>query len=96
VPVIGSLPRYLVTILGTENHYAISLAPYARTRVFPVLTRGPTEIHLVGEVRALLGNPSLTFDSIRVERLAIAPENRRWAMDFMTGPPKDTLITKTP
>jgi hypothetical protein len=96
VPVIGSLPRYLVSVLGTGNHTAISLAPYATTRVFPVVTMGPTEIRLLGEVRTLLGRPSLAFDSIRVERLSIAPENRRWAMDFIKGPPRYTPVAKQP
>ena len=93
IPVVGSLPRYLVHVLGTANHNPISLAPYARTRVFPVVTSGPTEIHLVGEVRSLVGGATLVFDSIRVERLAIAPKNRRWAADFIKGPPIDTLNT---
>lgn len=91
VPVIGSLPRYLVHVLGTANHNPISLAPYARRRVFPVVTSGPTEIHLVGEVRSLVGGATLVFDSIRVERLAIAPKNQRWATDFIRGPPIDSL-----
>jgi hypothetical protein len=96
MPVIGSLPRYLVTIFGAANHTAISLSPYALNRRFPVLTVGPTEIQLAGEVREILGSASLVFDSIRVERLAIAPENRQWAMDFIKGPRRDTLITKQP
>jgi len=94
-PVIGSLPRYLVTISGAANHTPVSLAPYALQRVFPVVAVGPTEIRLLGEVRTILGNASLVFDSLRVERLALAPENRRWALDFVKGR-KDTLITKPP
>jgi hypothetical protein len=94
VPVIGSLPRYLVHVLGTGNHNAISLAPYARKRVFPVLTMGPTEIHLLGEVRSLVGGATLVFDSIRVDRLSVAPQNRRWAVDFIAGPRKDSLMAK--
>jgi hypothetical protein len=86
VPVIGSLPRYLVTIGGAANHAPISLSPLVTTRVFPVLTVGPNEIRLLGEVRSLVGGASLVFDSIRVERLAIAPENRQWAVNFVTGP----------
>ena len=93
IPVVGSLPRYLVHVLGTANHNPISLAPYATMRAFPVLTTGPTEIHLVGEVRSLVGGATLVFDSIRVERLALAPENRQWAIDFVRGPAKDTLMT---
>jgi len=96
VPLMGSLPRYLVYIVGTENHLPISLAPYGRKRVFPIVTRGPTDIHLTGEVRSIIGSPSLVFDSIRVERLAIAPENKRWALDFAKGPQKDTLTSKQP
>jgi hypothetical protein len=96
VPVIGSLPRYVVSILGTANHTPISLAPYAQQRVFPIVTNGPTEIRLVGEVRTIFGGASLVFDSIHVERLALAPENQRWALDFIKGPPLDTLPAKQP
>jgi hypothetical protein len=86
VPVVGSLPRYLVQVLGAANHFPISLAPYATKRTFPVVTVGPTEIHLVGGVAQIVGNASLVFDSIRVERLSIAGANRRWAADFVRGP----------
>jgi hypothetical protein len=73
---------------------AVSLAPYGRRRSFPVVTMGPTEILLSGTVSALVGGASLVFDSIRVERLAIAPENRRWAMDFIKGPQPDTVVSR--
>jgi len=96
IPVIGSLPRYLVNIFGTANHMAVSLSPYAVKRQFPVVTVGPTEIQLAGEVRTILGGTTLVFDSLRVERLDVAPENHRWAMDFVRGARRDSLLTKRP
>lgn len=96
VPVIGSLPRYLVTIAGAANHVPISLSPLVTKRAFPVLTVGPNEIRLLGEVRSLVGGASLVFDSLRVERLAIAPENRQWAVNFVTGPGAAAPAAKTP
>ena len=96
VPVIGSLPRYLVTVGGAANHIPISLSPLVTKRVFPVLTVGPNEIRLLGEVRSLVGGASLTLDSLRVERLAIAPENRQWAVNFVTGPGGAAASGKAP
>ena len=93
VPVIGSLPRYVVYIGNSANHYPLSLAPYETTRIFPVLTVGPGEVHVRGAVVALLGHASLVFDSIRVERIRIAPENMRWATDFTIGPPRVPVVT---
>ena len=93
VPVIGSLPRYVVYIGNSANHYPLSLAPYETTRIFPVLTVGPGEVHVRGAVVSLLGHASLVFDSIRVERIRIAPENMRWATDFTIGPPRVPVVT---
>lgn len=96
VPVVGSLPRYLVTVFGAANHAPISLSPHSTRRTFPVLTVGPSEIRLLGEVRSLVGGATLVFDSLRVERLAIAPENQRWAVNFITGPRANTPAAREP
>jgi hypothetical protein len=96
VPVVGSLPRYLVNIFGAANHAPISLSPHSTRRTFPVLTVGPSEIRLLGEVRSLVGGATLVFDALRVERLAIAPENQRWAVNFITGPRPNTPAPNEP
>ena len=59
--------------------------------IFPIVTVGPTELHLLGEVRSIIGGARLVFDSIRVTRLALSAENRQWARDFIAGPRPDTL-----
>ena len=94
VPVIGSLPRYLVSILEAENHSAISLAPYAHQRAFPIVTTGPTQI-LPCRYRAGAHRWRVTgVRLLRVVRLAVAPENQRWAMDFIKGPRPDTVVAR--
>lgn len=95
LPVIGSLPRYLIHFDGTANHFPISLAPYETMKSFPVVTVGPSEIRMIGSIESLIGGQSLVFDSIHVERFRIAPQNMRWAADFIIGPPvKDTTDSK--
>jgi len=86
VPVVGSLPRYLVHLSNVRNHVTISLSPYETRRVFPVLVDSAADIRLLGDAVSLIGSPKLVFDSIRVERLRIAPENLAWARDFAKGP----------
>lgn len=91
VPVIGGLPRFMVNIYGAANHIPVSLPPYEREKAFPIVALGPSDIRLLGEVQSILGGASLVFDSIRVERLRLAPQNARWARDFIVGPPKDSI-----
>jgi hypothetical protein len=37
-------------------------------------------------VYSIVPGVTLTFDSIRVDRLRLSPANARWARDFITGP----------
>ena len=86
VPIAGALPRYIIRVSNARNHVTLSLAPYETRRVFPVLVDSSTDIHLLGEALSLIGRPRLFFDSIRVVRIRIAPENLPWVRDFVTGP----------
>ena len=88
VPVLGTLPRYLVHVGGASNHIPISLAPYETEKRFPVIAVGARkDIRLRGLVYSIVPGQKLTFDSIYVERLRLSPANVRWARDFILGPP---------
>jgi hypothetical protein len=95
VPVLGTLPRYLVHVGGASNHIPVSLAPYETEKRFPVIAVGARkDIRLRGLVYSIVPGQKLTFDSIYVERLRLSPANIRWARDFIAGPPvinRDTL-----
>lgn len=88
IPVVGTLPRYVVHVGGATNHIPVSLAPYATEKRFPVLAVGATSFTLVGEVISIVDGARLVFDSIRVDRLQLSPANYRWARDFIAGPPR--------
>ena len=88
LPIIGSLPRYLVHVSNGGQHFPLSLSPYETVRVFPIVTVGATDVRLLGDPKSLIGTPSLVFDGISVVRLRIAPENEQWAFDFRRGPPQ--------
>ncbi|HET9425389.1 MAG TPA: hypothetical protein VFO55_08465 [Gemmatimonadaceae bacterium] len=90
LPVLGTLPRYLVHLDGTANHIPVSLAPYETEKRFPVVTVGPQTIRMLGQTASVLPGVSLTIDSIHVERIRLSPANRRWAYDFVVGPPVDS------
>lgn len=87
LPVIGGLPRYLVDLPGSASRYAISLAPYATERSFPVVVRGGTPITIRANVASLTGAGSITLDSIRIERIPISRVNGIWMRDFLTRDP---------
>lgn len=88
VPVLGTLPRYLVHVGGASNHMPISLAPYETEKKFPIIAVGLKQMTMVGEVLSIVGGAKLTLDSIRVEALSLSPANARWARDFILGPPR--------
>ena len=83
IPVIGGMPRYLITLGGTANAYPISLAPYDSVRAFPVFASGRSPILLRGDVAALFGGASLRIDSIRVERVPLSRINVAWMADAL-------------
>jgi hypothetical protein len=89
VPVIGSLPRYLVTIDSAVNRTPLSLAPYETVRTFPIIVRGSRRVLIRFHTQSLVGGARLVIDSARVTRLAVSPDNEGWLRDFVraTGKP---------
>lgn len=85
LPVVGSLPRYVVEITGSTNRNAISLAPYETERTFPVIVRGTSQVGLRFSTIALVGGARLIVDSLRVSEVRIPAEASRWARNF-SGP----------
>jgi len=83
IPVVGSMPRYLIDIGNTPNAYPISLAPYDSVRSFPVVASGRAPILLKGHVESLFGGASLTIDSVRVERIPLSAANTAWMADIL-------------
>jgi hypothetical protein len=88
VPVLGTLPRYLVIVGGAANHVPVSLVPYENEKRFPVIAVGPKNFTLLGRVFSIMPGVELAFDSIQVERLKLSPANAQWARDFIIGPPR--------
>lgn len=88
VPVLGTLPRFIVHVNGASNRIPVSLAPYETEKRFPVIAVGPNKvIRLSGNVYSIVPGATLTFDSLHFERLRLSPANTRWARDFILGPP---------
>jgi hypothetical protein len=85
IPVMGSMPRYLIDIGNTPNSYPISLAPYDSVRAFPVVASGRAPILLNGHVESLFGGASLRIDSIRVERIPLSAANTAWMADILAA-----------
>jgi hypothetical protein len=84
LPILGGLPRYLIDLVGSEDRYPISLAPYATERSFPVVVRGGSPIVIRSRVASLIGGARLTLDSVRIERIPVSRANGLWLDDFVT------------
>lgn len=82
LPVVGSLPRYVVEISGAANLSAVSLSPYDSVRTFPVIVDGPSTVGLRFSTVALAGNARLVVDSLQVFELRIPPGATAWARNF--------------
>jgi hypothetical protein len=82
LPIVGSLPRYVVEVAGASNVSAVSLSPYTTERVFPVVVDGPSNVGLRFSSIALAGPARLVVDSLEVTELRIPPEAGPWAHDF--------------
>lgn len=78
VPVIGHMPRYLVSVPGGFNPYPATIDPYRTTVRFPVIVARDASPRLVLESHSLLGGASVTPSAIRIREVPVTRENTRW------------------
>jgi hypothetical protein len=78
LPVIGSLPRYLVFTNGAINREPITLDPYTMTARFPLVVRAGDGPALAFRTFSLLPGAGLEVSAVRVSRWSIDAANRDW------------------
>jgi hypothetical protein len=78
LPLFGTLPRYIVAPINSENRDAISLDPYTPSTRFPVIALPGSSVRLAFHTFSLLGGASLRPTSVRVSLVPVDPANRGW------------------
>jgi hypothetical protein len=90
LPVIGALPRYLVSIENAAHRQPTSLNPYVTTTRFPVIAyRGKTARLKWGAFSPLPG-AGLEVSRVKVSFVPISGANLTWLQSVVTAQSNDT------
>ncbi|HZS04865.1 MAG TPA: hypothetical protein VFD58_08535 [Blastocatellia bacterium] len=81
IPVLGSLPRYLVIPENAVKTLPISAAPYASEIRFPLLLKPGTAPQLKFQTRSPVPGADFTVESIAFKRLPLKDNQRRFLED---------------
>jgi hypothetical protein len=78
LPIVGTMPRYLVTVSGARQTLPITLDPFVSSSRFPlVLDRGQSAT-LTWHVHSLLPGASIAVSGVRLSEIIVGPENQTW------------------
>ena len=78
LPIVGSMPRYLVSGTGVLQKHAVTLDPYVTRTSFPLLMiRGATP-RLSWQVFSLLPGASIEVRAIKLSVVPTSPKNGVW------------------
>lgn len=78
LPIVGSLPRYLVRARGAIQRDAVSIDPYTTTTRFPiVVTRGTAPV-LSWRTFSLLPGASLVVTSVEISAVPVSGRDAPW------------------
>jgi hypothetical protein len=78
LPVIGSMPRYLVAARNALQKEPVTLNPYETRTRFPLIAKNGEAPILSWHVFGLLPGASITMKSVSVSVISTAPANRWW------------------
>jgi hypothetical protein len=78
LPIVGTMPRYLVSVAGARQSLPITLDPFVTTSRFPlVLVRGKSAT-LTWQVYSLLPGASIAITGVKLSEIPVSPENQTW------------------
>ena len=78
LPLVGTMPRYLVTVEGARQTLPITLDPFVTRSRFPlVMVRGQPAT-LSWRVSSLLPGASIEVSRVRLWEVPVSPENQTW------------------
>jgi hypothetical protein len=82
LPIIGSMPRYLVSIASGVMKDPITLDPYVTTAHFPVLVRSGVVPEIRWATFGLLPGASLDVTHVRVRMIPLHGSNLTWLSEL--------------
>ena len=78
LPIVGTMPRYLVSANGARQSLPITLDPFVERSRFPlVLVRGKPAT-LTWHVHSLLPGASITVSGVKLSEIPVPAENQVW------------------
>ena len=78
LPIVGTMPRYLVTTEGARQTLPITLDPFVTSARFPLVMIRGRSATLSWHVYSLLPGASITVSGVRVWQVPVSPENETW------------------
>jgi hypothetical protein len=89
LPIVGTMPRYLVSVAGAKQTLAITLDPFVSKSRFPlVLERGKVS-SLEWHVRSLLPGASIVVSGVRLSEIPVTPANEVWLQGLVRSQDPD-------
>jgi hypothetical protein len=83
LPIVGALPRYIVTTSGAITPAPVTLDPYVTTTRFPLVALGGQRIRLAFATYSLLPGASLEVTGIRAAQIPITRGNFPWLRNLV-------------
>ena len=78
LPIVGTMPRYLVVASGARQALPITLDPFVTRTRFPLVMVRGAPATLSWEVHSLLPGASIAVSGVRLSEIPITPENEPW------------------
>ena len=89
LPIVGTMPRYLVSTTGAKQALAITLDPFVTRSRFPlVLERGKVS-SLNWYVQSLLPGASIVVSGVRLSEIPVTPANEVWLQGLVRSQAPD-------
>ncbi|HEY6219548.1 MAG TPA: hypothetical protein VIV65_05800, partial [Gemmatimonadaceae bacterium] len=82
LPIVGSVPRYLVLESGTMHMPAVTLDPYRGSQRFPILALEGKKVRLDFRTYSLLPGARLEVDSVRLREIPQTPDMYPWLLNL--------------
>jgi hypothetical protein len=78
LPIVGTMPRYLVTASGARQTLPITLDPFVTSSRFPLVLERGKPVTLAWHVHSLLPGASISVTGVRLWEIPVTPENTPW------------------
>ncbi|HET7373611.1 MAG TPA: hypothetical protein VFJ20_09500 [Gemmatimonadaceae bacterium] len=78
LPIVGTMPRYLVSAAGAVQALPITLDPFVTQSRFPLVMERGKAATLTWHVHSLLPGASIVVSGVRLSEIPVTPKNDVW------------------